>query len=70
MLARGAKISQVPRLRTECVRFHLLVSHFGMLAYTQTRGEELSSTAPARRMCQMCLIGFLFLDAGLHPDEG
>jgi hypothetical protein len=41
-----------------------------MLAYTQTRGEEVSSTAPAHRMCQMSFIGPTFWDAGLHPDEG
>ena len=30
--------------------------HFAMLIYTRTRGEVLSSTAPAHRMCHTLLI--------------
>ena len=47
--------SQVLRLRTEGVRCHSWASHLGMLAYAQTRGKGLSSTAPAHRMCTQCL---------------
>jgi hypothetical protein len=34
------------------------------------RGQVLSSTVHAHRMCQTLLIVFTFCDAGLHPDEG
>jgi hypothetical protein len=34
------------------------------------RGQVLSSTVLAHRMCQTLLIAFSFMDAGLHPNEG
>jgi hypothetical protein len=34
------------------------------------RGQVLSSTVPAHRMCQRLLIDFTFCDAESHPDEG
>ena len=43
---------------------------FGMLPYTQTKGQVLSSTVPAHRMCQTPLILFTLWDAALHPDKG
>ena len=51
--------SQVLRLRTECVGCHSWASHFEMLAYAQTRGKRLSSTAPAHRMCQILVTIFI-----------
>ena len=53
------KWSQVRRLRTECVRLYSSFLQFGMLAYTQMRGQVLSSTVPAHRMCQTFLIVFV-----------
>ena len=47
--------SQVLRLRIECVGCHSWASHFEMLAYAQTRGKRLSSTAPAHTMCTECV---------------
>ena len=41
-----------------------------MLAYTQRRGQVLSSTVPAHRLCQTSLVDFTFCGAGLQPDEG
>ena len=41
-----------------------------MLAYTQMRGQVLSSTVPAHRMFKTLLIVFTFMDAGMHPDAG
>jgi hypothetical protein len=64
------KWSQVRHLRTECVRHYSSFLQFGMLAYTQMRGQVLSSTVPAHRMSQTSLTAFTFWDAGLHPDEG
>ena len=64
------KWSQVRRLRTECVRLYSSFLQFGMLAYTQMRGQVLSSTVPVHRMCQALLIDFTFSGADLHPDEG
>jgi hypothetical protein len=40
-----------------------------MLAYAQTRGKGLSSTAPAHRMCQTSSIGFTFRDAGTRGED-
>ena len=37
-------------------------------ACTQMRGQVLSSTVPAHRMCQTLPIVFIFVDAGLDPD--
>ena len=33
------------------------------------RGQVLSGTVPARRICQVLRLCFTFRDAGLHPDE-
>ena len=41
-----------------------------MLPYTQTKGQVLSSTVPAHRICQTPFAFFTFLDAALHPDKG
>ena len=54
------KCSQVPCLRTECVRRYSYRLHFGMLAYTQMRLQVLSSTVPAHRMCWMLFIVVTF----------
>ena len=54
------KCSQVPCLRTESVRHHLYFLHFGMLPFTQIRGQVLSNTVPAHRMCQVLLPFFHF----------
>ena len=64
------KWSQVRRLRTDFVRLYSSFLQFGMLAYSQMRGQVLSSTVPAHRMCQTLLIVFAFMDAGMHPDAG
>jgi hypothetical protein len=50
----------VPCLRTECVRHHSYLLHFGKLPYTQIWGQVLSSTVPANRMCQALLQVFHF----------
>ena len=41
-----------------------------MLPYTQTKGQVLSSTVPAHRICQTPFVFFTFWDAALHPDKG
>jgi hypothetical protein len=64
----GFKCSQVLCVRTECVRGDSYFLHFGMLVYTQMRGQVLSSTVPAHRMCQTLLMFFTFRDAFLQPD--
>jgi hypothetical protein len=41
-----------------------------MLPYMQIKGQVLSRTVPAHRMCQTRLIFFTFWDAALHQDTG
>ena len=50
------KHSQIPRLRTEHIRFHSYSSHLGRLAYSQMQGQVLSNTPPGNIMYQLSFI--------------